>query len=329
LSVVRAQAATPGAEASSEDAAVARVVARFSSEYVLRILQPTIEMFGDVRAALVAQSINMANTAHFDARNEWGRHAANLSITFPDQARRPISIARLADSADLPFESTRRIVQRLIDTGACARVDGGVIVQMATLQRPDIIRAVVENVGYVRRLVRDLEAVGLVANVPAGWTQTGPEAIQDTFDARVVARLSATYLLRALKLLDVYGDVRDRVIALTIVTANTAHLDARGGEGRRYMAIDQTPPDAVCRPISIARLADSLGLPFETTRRHVRRLMLAGVCVRVDGGLIVPQAVLDRPEVVQATLVNVGYVRKFVRDLHVAATGTPSGPRPH
>jgi hypothetical protein len=329
LSVVRAQDATSAAEASPEDAAVARIVARLSSEYMLRILQPTIEMFGDVRAALVAQSINMANTAHFDARSEWGRDAAGPSVTLPDQARRPISISRLAASADLPFESARRIVQRLIDTGACARVDGGVIVQMATLQRPDVIRAVIDNVGYVRRLLRDLEAAGLVAHAPVDWTRADPAAVQDTFDARVVARLSATYLLRALKLLDIYGDVRDRVIALTIVTANTAHLDTRGGEGRRYMAIDQTPPDATCRPISIARLADSLGLPFETTRRHVRRLMLTGVCVRVDGGLIVPQAVLDRPEVVRATLVNVGYVRKFVRDLRAAATGSPSDPRPH
>jgi DNA-binding Lrp family transcriptional regulator len=289
---------------------------------VLRILQPTIEMFGDVRAALLAQSINMANTAHIDARSEWGRGAASPSITFPDQARRPISIARLAESAGLPFESTRRIVQRLIDIGACARVEGGVILLMATLQRPDIVRAVIENVGYARRLVRDLEAVGLVAHAPLDWTRTDPGAVQDTFDARVVARLSAEYLLRALKLLDIYGDIRDGVIALTIVTANTAHLDARGGEGRRYMAIDQTPPDAACRPISVSRLADSLGLPFETTRRHVRRLMAAEVCVRVDGGLIVPQAVLDRPEVVRAALVNVGYVRKFVRDLHAAAAGS-------
>jgi hypothetical protein len=152
------------------------------------------------------------------------------------------------------------------------------------------------------------------------------ESAEDVAVARIVSRLSSEYILRAMQLLvEAYGEIRTGIIAQTIVTANTAHLDARGGDGRRYAAIDETPPDEVRRPISIARLAESLGLPFETTRRHVQRLIDTGVCIRVEGGLIVPRAVLEQPEAARAALANVAYVRKFVRD--VQAAGLEARPR--
>jgi hypothetical protein len=58
-----------------------------------------------------------------------------------------------------------------------------------------------------------------------------------------------------------------------------------------------------------------LGLPYETLRRQVHRLIEAGVCVRVEGGLIVPMAVVEQPAAGQAVLANVRYVRQFVRNL--------------
>lgn len=155
------------------------------------------------------------------------------------------------------------------------------------------------------------------------------ESAEDVAVARIVSRLSSEYILRALQLLvESYGEIRTGVIAQTIVTANTAHLDTRGGDGRRYAAIDETPPDELRRPISIARLAESLALPFETTRRHVQRLIDTGVCVRVEGGVIVPQAVLEQPGAARAALANVAYVRKFLRDVQAAGLGPHPRPDP-
>jgi DNA-binding Lrp family transcriptional regulator len=300
-----------------DDASVARVVARFSGEYVLRAFQLLIDMHGDIRAGLIAQAIQAANTAHLDARTEEGRRAGDPEGVIPDSLRRPVGIARLADSTGLPFESTRRIVQRLVDSGVCVRVKGGVMVPAAVVRRPEMMRAVIANAGYVRRLVRDLRAVGLVQNVSQPWEDPAEET--DPALARIIARLSAAYLLRALQLLaETSGDIRAGIIAQTIVTANTAHLDARDGEGMRYAGLAETTPDALRKPISIARLAGSLGLPYETMRGQVRRMIEAGLCARVDGGLIVPSAVLERPEEERATLANVGYVRRFVRDLQAA-----------
>ncbi len=162
----------------------------------------------------------------------------------------------------------------------------------------------------------------------------GPQAVEQAADdaavARIVSRLSSEYILRALQLLvEAYGEIRTGIIVQTIVTANTAHLDTRTGEGWRYAAIDETPPDELRKPISIARLAESLDLPFETTRRHVQRLIDAGICVRVEGGLIVPKAVLEQPGAVRAALANVGYIRKFVRDLQAAGLEITPRPDPH
>jgi DNA-binding Lrp family transcriptional regulator len=305
-------AGAQAADREAEDAAIARVVTRLSGEYVLRALQLVIGAFGDIRAALLVQAINLANIGAV-YRTEEGRSSAGPDGSLPDELRRPIRIARLADSTGLPFESARRIVRRLIDSGACKHVSGGVIVPRSTVRRPEIVSNAIANVGYLRKFVRGVHSAGLVEPT---ISSPGPPLDDDVAAARVVMGISAEYILRGMKLLaETYGDIRAGVVAQTIVTANTAHLDARTGEGWRYAGIDESPPDEVRRPISIARLAESLGLPYETARQQVGRMIDAGVCRRVDGGLIVPQAVLEQPGAARATLANVAHVRKFLRDL--------------
>jgi hypothetical protein len=311
---------------NADDISAPRLVARLSGAYVLRAFQLLIDLHGGMRAGLIAQSIHAANTAHVDPRTEEGRARADPSGMLPNDARLPISIARLADSAGLPFESTRRIVQRLAQSGACVRVEGGVIMPASMVDRPDNVRIVKSNLGYVRKFMRDLQVAGL-ASPPA----LGPAAPEDTDIrfARFVARPSGDYLLRSLQLLaDTYGDLRTGVIAQTIVTANTAHLDARAPVERRFPRLDEAQPDAVRKPISIARLAESLGLAYETARGQAHRLIDAGIAVHVEGGLIVPAAVLERPPAVDSVRANIRHVRRFVRDLQLIEA-TRSLAQPH
>ena len=297
-----------------EDAAIARVVARISGEYVLRASQLLIEDFGDVRAGLLVQAINANVVRPAEGRDPW--RATGPGGVHADEARRPIRISRLAETAGLPFETARRIVRRLIDAGACIRAEGGVIVPKATLDSPATIRNALVSLAYVRRFLRDLKAIGLVVDErPAPTAQA--KVAEEAAIAFSVAPFSNEYILRALRLLaDTYGDIRIGLVAQAIVTANTAHLDSRTGEGWRYAGIDQTPPDEVLRPISVYGLAESLGTPYETTRAQVRRLQDAGFCVRVEGGFIVPRAVLETPAALRATLTSVGYVRQFLREVH-------------
>jgi DNA-binding Lrp family transcriptional regulator len=244
--------------------------------------------------------------------------AVGATGIFPDEMRRPISVARLADSGNLPFESVRRVVQQLIVDGLCERVPGGVIVPRSTIERPENLRAVLANAAYVRKFMRDLQTTGLIGHVPSSLTVAA--SADGTHIARLVARQSSEYLLRAVQLLaDTYGSARAGIVAQTIISANTAYLDTRDGEGWRYAGISETPPDEARRPISISRIAESLGLPYETVRRQVEKLLEANVCVRVRGGVIVPVALLESPGAVRAMLANVGYVRKLARDLDADA----------
>jgi hypothetical protein len=134
---------------------------------------------------------------------------------------------------------------------------------------------------------------------------------------RAVARVSSEYLLRVLRLLSDLqnGELLTVIIGLAIVAANTAHLIDAADPAARYAGRQELPPDEVRRPVSVLALAGSLGLPFETTRRHVNKLVAAGRCRRVKGGVIVPASFLDNPPFLAAAETNVGYVLHFIRCL--------------
>lgn len=152
----------------------------------------------------------------------------------------------------------------------------------------------------------------------AALTAPAEQAQAGEGSARLVARLSSQYLLRALKLVaEAYdGEILTAIVAQSIVAANTAHLDARDGQGASYAG--RPPPDELRKPVSVLAIAGSLGLPFETTRRHVNKLVAAGRCVRVKGGVIVPASVLDHPRSAKAAETNLAYVRRFLRELKAA-----------
>jgi hypothetical protein len=295
-----------------DDAAIARIICRLGAEYVLGCFRLLIDRHGDIRSGVLLMAINAANVAHIDARTEEGRRAAAADGLVQDEERKPVSVTRLAAITGLPLGSTRRIIEHLIEVGDCIRVDGGLIVPRAVYERPESGRLAMANLRHVSEFVRELLRRGLVPETPAMMPAWQMPVAQRAL-AAVVVRQSAEYCLRALRLLaDIYCNIRAGIVTQAIVTANTAHLDGPMGEGWRFAGLHQPPPDEVRRPVSATEIARSLGVPYETLRRQVRRLIEAGVCIRVDGGLIVPMGVLEQPAAYRAMLANVRYVRNFV-----------------
>jgi hypothetical protein len=134
---------------------------------------------------------------------------------------------------------------------------------------------------------------------------------------RLAARLSADYLLRSLKMIGELadGELITGLVNMALVQANVSHLDrvASGFDG-----IDTPPPDEVRRPVSILALSANLGLPYETTRRHVAKMVASGQCVRVKGGIVAPTAVVADPRrsgMLEANLMN---LRRLFRNLRAA-----------
>jgi hypothetical protein len=134
--------------------------------------------------------------------------------------------------------------------------------------------------------------------------------------SRAVGRLSTEYVLRALQLIAEIegGDLVRAIIGQAIIAANTAHLE-RDRSGPAYAGRLDVPPDSARRPISVLALSQSLGLPFETTRRHVNKLIASGRCRRVTGGVIVPAEVLASMTATEAGEKNLEYVYHFLRGL--------------
>jgi hypothetical protein len=137
---------------------------------------------------------------------------------------------------------------------------------------------------------------------------------------RLSVRLATEYFLRSMQLLVEFvdGDLVTALVFLAIISANVTHLNADRPEGPLHADIDDVPPDEARKPVSVLALAGSLGLPYETTRRHVAKLLGSGQCERVAGGLIVPARVLlseRHTEVLRANLTN---LRRLFRALNKA-----------
>jgi len=65
-------------------------------------------------------------------------------------------------------------------------------------------------------------------------------------------------------------------------------------------------------------VAKVLGLTYETARRHVKRLVDDGLCLRLERGLLIPAEVLTRPEFMRANTRTLASFNRMLTDTHRA-----------
>jgi hypothetical protein len=135
---------------------------------------------------------------------------------------------------------------------------------------------------------------------------------------RLAARIASDYLLKTLILLKGLhgGDLLRAVIFQAIAAANTAHLDHE--RARPDSAVDSIPADDARRPVSMLAIANGLGVPFETVRRHINAMIADGICERVTGGVIIPRAVFTAERASEVTAANYQNLTRLFRDLRAA-----------
>jgi hypothetical protein len=80
----------------------------------------------------------------------------------------------------------------------------------------------------------------------------------------------------------------ESLLMMAINQANIAPLTRDPAARLRYGALDTPAPDDERRPVSMRAVATSMGLPYETARRNIRRLETKGVCTVSDAGVVVP-----------------------------------------
>jgi hypothetical protein len=135
-------------------------------------------------------------------------------------------------------------------------------------------------------------------------SRAGPNA-EDSVSARLLNRLTIDFLLRAAAdaaaLFD--GDFVMALVFLTLVKGTLA--DPVAASQNQPFEGDGLVPDALRRPVSTFAVANALGMPRETVRRYINRLVEKGYCQRQpDRRLLVTAEMFRRPEIGDVVVKN-------------------------
>lgn len=269
-----------------------RVAARLANGFALDLVK--LGGFGrDVIDGLLLVAISQANVAPIERDPDLQLAYATLDQAPPDDLRRPVSISAIANSLKIPFETTRRRISALVDLGLLKTVGRGVILPQAPLNSPFYRLGAEANYRLVRTLYCRLRDIGFLHDLPR---PNRPAFDPDAPPVRLVIRLSSSYLLRlAEPLTDHMGDLVTALVLMDLIHANTEHLpDTEGGDEAPDWSPDGFVADVHRKPATITMLSQRLGIPQETVRRHIARLVKDDRCDRVAEGYLVPSRVLSR-----------------------------------
>ena len=128
--------------------------------------------------------------------------------------------------------------------------------------------------------------------------------------------LGADYALRLVRLsTDLFGgDVVLGLVFMAAVRASSQQL--RNAAAHYPRDITERVPTEARRPISVSALARSLGIPVETTRRHVAKLTALGFAQRTEsGGVLITSEILDREELQAAAMINAANMDQLIDGL--------------
>lgn len=279
----------------TQDEAIMRLAGRLVLDHV------TVARLGfDLIDALVMMTITQANVELITRDPELQRRYATYEQVPPDELRRPISINAVAQSLGLPFETVRRRVVKMALLGIFKSGKQGVITPSPVVLNRRHRVALESGYGRARALHDEMDRNGLGEAYEGGVVWAGPDAL------RLVARVSADYLLRLVQLLmDETGDPLSAAVWLAIFCDNVAVADrgsARAIPGRQ-------------KPMSMAALARRLRLSTETTRRRIQALVALGLCVQSGTTVVVDAGTLARPGVQRLLTRNRQDVRRMFATL--------------
>lgn len=145
-----------------------------------------------------------------------------------------------------------------------------------------------------------------------------PRTVFDADHRRQLARLASRHFLNTASLI-AEGVNTDLVTALTFLTisrANGRDLTGDGSGAREFAALESLPPDHLRQGVSVYAVARELDIPYETVRRHVRKLRDRGDVESGPEGLTIPARVYASPRQIHSVEENWKLVRAFVAEAY-------------
>ncbi len=291
------------------------MVTRLVLEFLVEVVAAATRAHaGDFKAMMVFVAIQHANIEHLESDS--GGTRTKFSGYPDDSLRRPITVHAVSQSLNMPPETGRRYTQALVRRGCCERVgDRGLIVPSRVMAQEPFAAAERRTAEAFVELLRNLHDVGFDAQAAAGVRQASPPARRAMNPAtadHAIAVLATGYMLRVIidgiPLHD--SDYVRALLFITVMTMNVRHISHDPKQAWRYADAHNVPPDEMRKPVSVRVVSERLGLPYETTRQHLMRMVGYGEIVRERGGLITPAAALQDPERLKRGLnVHVWFLR--------------------
>ncbi|MGK6322645.1 hypothetical protein ACMGDM_06120 [Sphingomonas sp. DT-51] len=197
-----------------------------------------------------------------------------------------ISIHSAALSLGRPFETVRRHIAALIESGLCHRIDAGVTISPRMWRS----RFVQDKINYAHdcfvRFVADATAAGAIE--PPTMRSVGTFAVTDGLCAVLDLFLALVDQNRNL-----FPEAVDVAIFSAILHANSQRFAAEGGtlaaRGESGTTFRQS------HAVRVAAIARALSLPDTTVRRRIAAMTgPSGPLMRTRSGTLVDPAWLDR-----------------------------------
>lgn len=119
------------------------------------------------------------------------------------------------------------------------------------------------------------------------------EQIEKADRRRLLSRLAGDYHVQTARRATAFmsRDIVTDMTILAITRANVREITASSEPvAHTYDGVAGVPADGLRIPVSVYAVAKDLGLPYENIRRRVKKLLEAGVCTTVNGGLVIPGA---------------------------------------
>jgi hypothetical protein len=255
-------------------------VGRVSTEFFLRGFDLIRQLDDDVASCLIIVTLWQASLGDAEKSKAMG-------------------IRELSRRLDIPFETVRRHVRKLLRSGACLADKDGIILGATVRQSPratDVLRKI--HLSAVR-LLGSLQRIDVANYKPRRAPSPGSRRLDK--EQTIIAVAALRVLLAAMKVLRSHfaGDLLNGLVFTAIRAANVQHIANTVPASNRDLL-----PDSDRRPVSIAAISDSMRLPYETVRRHAAKLVREGKCIRVGRrGLMAPE-IAFRQMTVQANLVH-------------------------
>ena len=119
------------------------------------------------------------------------------------------------------------------------------------------------------------------------------------------------FLNTAISVSDAFaGDLVKGMVFLAIRRANAAGVPHDINVNRLNSTLDNPPA-----PTTVYSVAKTLGLTYETARRHVNWLIDQGHCTRTPRGVVISPEALTQPAMVRGRLRNHAHFKHFLAEL--------------